>query len=197
MAYKPRLETDVQRIWDMELAPKRSERRGNEMASMQITRNTNLTRRKILLGAMLSAFLSCASTDAEIPNEEIPDEVAFGDVEAETRRFIEWERAIRLSREQEAIKKAALSPIPAPCCSNNSAYTCCCRCNMALSIWGLAKYMISKQKADAKAVRAKTEAWITYINPNGYSGKACYTRGCARPFREDGCGGMRRSQLVF
>ncbi len=55
--------------------------------------------------------------------------------------------------------------------------------------------MISERQSDATAVRAKAEEWIAFINPNGYSGKACYTGGCPRPFREDGCGGMNPSRL--
>jgi len=110
---------------------------------------------------------------------------------------MEWERGIQLNAQQEAIKKAALSEIPAPCCSDNSAYTCCCPCNLSRTIWGLSNYMIAKQGADATAVRAKAEEWIAYMNPNGSDGKSCYTGRCPRPFREDGCGGMNPSQLVF
>ena len=159
---------------------------------MRIPTNKNLTRRKILLGSLLGAFLPYASADSGTHGE-----IVFKDVEVQTRRFMEWERTIRLNSEQETIKKAALSAIPAPCCSDNSAYTCCCPCNMSRSIWGLANYMISKQRADAKVVRAKAEEWIAYINPNGYGGKACYIGRCRRPFREDGCGGMKPSHLVF
>jgi hypothetical protein len=122
-------------------------------------------------------------------------EIVFRDVEDQARTFMEWERKIQLNREQEQIKKDALSAIPAPCCSDNSAYTCCCPCNMSRTIWGLANHMIARQGANAREVRAKAEEWIAYINPNGYDGKACYTGRCPRPFREDGCGGMNASQL--
>ena len=162
------------------------------MAFMRIPTNKNLTRRKILLGSLLGSFLPHASAGSRTQGE-----IVFKDAEAQTRRFMEWARTIRLNSEQETIKKAALSTIPAPCCSDKSAYTCCCPCNMSRSIWGLANYMISEQRADAKVVRAKAEEWIAYINPNGYSGKACYIGRCQQPFREDGCAGMKPSRLVF
>lgn len=147
-------------------------------------------RRRFLLGLLGGGALGCASADTMTSGE-----IVFRDVEDQARTFMEWERRIRLNREQEQIKKDALSAIPAPCCSDNSAYTCCCPCNMSRTIWGLANHMIARQGASAREVRAKTEEWIAYINPNGYDGKACYTGRCPRPFREDGCGGMNASQL--
>ncbi len=108
-----------------------------------------------------------------------------------------WHAEIRLSPAQEAIKKAALEPIPAPCCSDNSAYTCCCSCNISRTIWGLSQYMIARQNASAEQVRAKVREWIAFVNPNGFSGTACYQGGCPRPFREGGCGGMNENDLVI
>ena len=125
------------------------------------------------------------------------DEIVFDDVKARTQQFMEWEKTIRLTPEQEAVKKAALTAMPAPCCDDNSAYTCCCSCNVSRTIWGLSNYMIAEQGADAKMVQAKVNEWITFVNPNGFSGRTCYTRGCGRAFKHDGCGGMRRSQVVF
>lgn len=125
------------------------------------------------------------------------DKVTFGDLEAQTKQFIAWEKTIRLTPEQELVKKAALTEIPAPCCDDNSAYTCCCSCNISRTIWGLANYMITEHDADVRTLQAKVSAWINFITPNGYSGKACYIRGCSRAFKNDGCGGMRRSQVVF
>ncbi len=123
-------------------------------------------------------------------------EIRFSDVEAQSREFMEWERAVKLTPEQEQIKKAALEAIPAPCCSDNSAYTCCCPCNVSRTIWGLSNYMIARQDADAAAVRAKVEEWVAFVNPAGYSGVTCYTGGCARPFHKDGCGGMDANRLI-
>lgn len=154
--------------------------------------NYDISRRDLFLGLSAGALLGFGSSSATAA-----DEIVFQDAEAQARQFIEWERTIHLNPDQERIKKAALSAIPAPCCSDNSAYTCCCPCNMSRTIWGLANHMIARQGADAAAVRVKAKEWIAYINPNGYDGKACYTGRCPRPFREDGCGGMKASQLNF
>jgi hypothetical protein len=110
---------------------------------------------------------------------------------------MEWYRTIKLTPQQEAVKKAALEPLPAPCCADNSAYTCCCQCNVSRTVWGLAHYMIAKQNAGARQVREKVQEWITFVNPKGYSGRSCYNGGCARPFANDGCGGMNAGKLVL
>ena len=124
-------------------------------------------------------------------------EIAFENVGAQSGQFIEWYRTIKLTPEQEAVKKAALVALPAPCCSDNNAYTCCCECNVSRTVWGLAHYMIAKQDAGVEQVRAKVREWIAYVNPNGYSGRSCYNGGCARTFRNDGCGGMNADRLVL
>lgn len=148
------------------------------------------TRREFVLGAAAGAAALLFG------GRRLAAEIHFHDVEAQSRRFIEWERAIALTPRQEQIKKAALEAIPAPCCSDNSAYTCCCPCNISRTIWGLSNYLIAKQNAGAEAVRAKVREWTAFINPDGYSGTACYTGGCARPFRKDGCGGMDAGRLI-
>ena len=102
-------------------------------------------------------------------------EIKFHDVESQSRQFMKWYADIKLTASQESVKKTALDPIPAPCCSDNSAYTCCCPCNMSRTIWGLSQYMIAKQNATAPAVRTKVKEWISFIGPNGFSGSACYT----------------------
>ena len=125
------------------------------------------------------------------------DAIVFDDAKAQTRQFMDWEKTIRLTPQQEAIKKDALTRMPAPCCDDNSAYTCCCSCNVSRTIWGLSNYLIAKQGADAAIVEKRVNEWITFVNPNGYGGKACYAGGCARAFKHDGCGGMRRGNVVF
>ena len=124
-------------------------------------------------------------------------DIEFRDVEAQSREFMRWHAEIRLTPAQEAVKKAALGPIPAPCCSDNSSYTCCCSCNISRTIWGLSQYMIAKQNATAEQVGRKVKEWIAFINPRGFSGSACYQGGCPRPFREGGCGGMKADELVL
>lgn len=126
-----------------------------------------------------------------------PDAIAFHDMKAQTLEFIAWDSSIQLTPEQEAVKKAALEALPAPCCNDNSAYTCCCPCNISRSTWGLSKWLITEKGFSANQVREKASEWIAYINPNGYSGKACYTGGCSRPFHKDGCGGMNPNDVQF
>lgn len=123
--------------------------------------------------------------------------VRFNDVAAQTHEFHAYNRSIRLNEGQEAIMREALTELPAPCCSDKTAYTCCCECNMAKSWWGLSKHLIADEGYDAEQVRDAVEDWFAFINPDGFSGDACYTGGCFRPFRENGCGGMDESQIAL
>lgn len=116
---------------------------------------------------------------------------------AETEQFLSWYRTIELTAEQESLRVQALSELPAPCCKEFSAATCCCSCNMARAGWGLAKHLIVEQGATAEQVRAEVAAWHRAINPGGFSGDACFTGGCGRPFAKNGCGGMKETELVF
>jgi hypothetical protein len=115
----------------------------------------------------------------------------------ETERFLEYERTIDLTPEQEAIRVEALEALPAPCCKQFSAATCCCKCNMARATWGLAKHLIVDQGADVETVRTTVAQWHHAINPDGFSGDSCFTGGCSRSFRDNGCGGMKDGELVF
>jgi hypothetical protein len=114
---------------------------------------------------------------------------------AETERFLAYERDITLTPAQEAVRVAALEALPAPCCKEFSAATCCCRCSMARATWGLAKHLIVNEKASVEKVRAAVAAYHHAINPSGFSGDVCATGGCGRPFADNGCGGM--GSLVF
>ena len=126
-----------------------------------------------------------------------PETIRFTDVEKQTRQFMGWYETIKLTPEQDAVKREALEAIPAPCCSNNSAYTCCCPCNMSRAIWGLSAHMIVNNGANAKQVRDKVQEWVKFIAPEGFSGDSCYRGGCGRPFNKNGCGGMKPEALVF
>jgi LPS sulfotransferase NodH len=125
------------------------------------------------------------------------DPVAFTDVKADTARFMAWEKEIQLTPNQEAVKRAALEALPAACCGDNSAYTCCCPCNLSRSVWGLSQYLVAKENYSATQVREKVASWIEYVNPDGFSGQACYKGGCPRPFSKDGCGGMNPNEVNF
>jgi hypothetical protein len=125
-----------------------------------------------------------------------PPAVRFTDAPRQAAEFITYYHAIPLTAAQEAIKQEALSKIPAPCCGQFSIATCCCPCNLAKSAWGLAHFLIAKQGYAAPRVRATVEEWLQFSNPGGYSGDACFTRGCARPFDHNGCGGMDEHRIL-
>jgi hypothetical protein len=97
-----------------------------------------------------------------------------------------------LTAEEEAVKKEALSKLEAPCCDDNRMDTCCCPCNLAKTAWGLSAYLIHVKHYDATQVRTKVAEWLEFVNPNGFTGDACYTAGgCDRAISSNGCGGMK------
>lgn len=121
--------------------------------------------------------------------------LVFRDAKAQAREFIGYDHSIKLTPEQEAIKKATLEPMPAACCRNSSAYTCCCPCNLSKSLWGLSNYAIARQHATAAELRTVVDAWLAYANPGGLRGTACYEGRCEEKPSKDGCGGMNESDL--
>lgn len=156
-----------------------------------------MTRSKSLrwtLFAVFSLALVIVVGSLVVPSA-VGGELSFDDIGAQTKRFIEYEASIKLTTQQDAIKREALEAIPAPCCSDNTAYTCCCPCNMARAIWGLSAYLITEKEADATAVREGVQAWLKAAAPKGHSGDVCYTGGCGRGLSENGCGGMNRTRL--
>jgi hypothetical protein len=158
-------------------------------------RPQSLRPRLLALTALTAAVLLAGIAFAADSTSQDP--VPFTDVKAQTARFIELHESIKLSPEQEAIKKEALTAMPAPCCSNNTAYTCCCPCNMSRSVWGLSHLLITEHGYNAEQVRTKVQEWIQFINPGGFSGDVCGTGGCDRPFAKNGCGGMRKGQVTW
>ncbi len=120
-----------------------------------------------------------------------PAPMKFTDVRGQSAEFVGYWKSIALTPEQEAVKKAALEALPAPCCSDNTAYTCCCPCNLSKTTWGLANYLIAKRGYDAEQVKTAAAEWIKFVNPTGFSGKGCYTGMCPKPFAQGGCGGMK------
>lgn len=149
----------------------------------------------VLAVATLFAFQVAAAAKAQTVHTVAG--LSFHDVAAQTREFIAYDDSIQLTPEQEAIRVEALSAIPAPCCSQYSAATCCCPCNMAKAVWGLSKYLITEKAADAAQVRQAAKDWFGFINPKGFSGDACFTGGCGRAFHANGCGGMSKDHPVF
>jgi hypothetical protein len=146
----------------------------------------------------LALFAGASLLTAASPTGKVaaPAKPAFTDVKAQTEEFLRYEQAIRLTPQQEAVKREALSALPAPCCSDKTLYTCCCPCHMAKTAWGLANYLIARQGYGVEQTRAKVSEWIQFINPAGFPGDTCYQGGCARPFAKAGCGGMS-APVVF
>lgn len=54
-------------------------------------------------------------------NKTLPE---FKDLRFETQKYIDYFYTIKLSPSEQKILEKALRPIPAPCCSDNSALTC-------------------------------------------------------------------------
>jgi hypothetical protein len=125
------------------------------------------------------------------------DPAAFTGGREETAEFIQWNGAITLTPEQEAVRVAALKVLPAPCCKEFTADKCCCPCNMAKATWGLAKHLIAIEGRSTEEVRSTVAAWHRAINPEGFEGDSCSTGKCGLAFRHDGCGGMDGKNLVF
>jgi hypothetical protein len=141
----------------------------------------------LLLGALGGA--AAATGPAKRPS--------FDDVKARTAEFIGWSHSIRLTPEQEEAKRRALSSVPAPCCQEYSIATCCCPCNLAKTVWGLANYAVARLGYDVAQTRALTLEWLQATNPAGSTGDACHRGGCPKPFSADGCGGMDEGAVVF
>lgn len=146
----------------------------------------------------LLVLLAVALLPLALGAEPTSGPLEFHDVEKQTLEFVGYYESIDMSAEQMAVRQAALEPLPAACCSDKSAATCCCECNMSRSVWGLSNFLIAEHGADAETVRAAVEEWVEFINPEGFPGDTCYSPGgCMKAFKNDGCGGMRADRVVF
>lgn len=146
---------------------------------------------RIAVGTAVAVFLGSWAAAAESRKLE------FSDVRRQTAEFMRYHESIRLTSGQQKVFEAALLALPAPCCSDNTALTCCCPCNHARTWWGLSKHLIADLGHDAEQVTAKVAEWFAFVNPRGFSGDVCYTRGCERSFAENGCGGMNPGHVAF
>ncbi len=158
----------------------------NGPASNRLSRFVGAALPAALLAAAFVGFAMAGKASA----------VTRRDLAAETREYMKRADA-PLPPELQKVRDEVLSKIPAPCCAKFSAATCCCPCNLAKSIWGLASTMLVKQRASTKQLREAVLEWIRVNNPGGWSGDACFTGGCGRPFAKNGCGGMDERQVVF
>jgi len=121
---------------------------------------------------------------------------ALRSVRAQAEQYIDYWNAIPLNADQQRVKAEALNAIKAPCCSEYTMLTCCCPCNLAKGVWGLSHYLIAKKSYTAPQVRKAVLGWLESINPGGFTGNACSTGGCKRPFARNGCGGMEATQVI-
>lgn len=121
--------------------------------------------------------------------------LVFSNVAEQSREFIGYNSSILLTAPQNAIKREVLQGMPAACCKDSNAYTCCCNCNLSRTVWGLSNFVLARHGATAGELRDVVRAWYAHINPAGYSGDSCYVGGCSRAFRENGCGGMSEKNL--
>lgn len=125
-----------------------------------------------------------------------------------TQQLIDWFYSIPLLPEEEAIMQQALETIPAPCCDDNSAATCCCECNLARSVWGLSAYLIHEKGCGVEETREAALQWLQFargdyyiaaaLKVNGYFPQdynlttygSCYRGMCEFPLTQGGCAGM-------
>lgn len=149
----------------------------------------------VLIASFTIGFSVSACGTPELRAESGDDFAFSDDLEAQSREFIALYDEIQLTPEQEAIKKAALEQLPAPCCSDNTAYTCCCPCNLSRTVWGMSAHLIANLGYDAEQVKAKAEEWFELTTKDSHTGDACYTGGCMKAFDDNGCGGMSPHQL--
>ena len=68
---------------------------------------------------------------------------------------------------------------------------------MAKTIWGLSHFLIARKGCTAPDVIAAVRRWVAFINPLGFTGDSCYTGGCERAFRRNGCGGMDETKIIY
>ena len=149
----------------------------------------------IITAAALSGFALPIKAETAVTQKN--HRPVFKDLPAQTKEFIGYADSISLAPEQQKVKEAVLSTIPAPCCKKFSTATCCCPCNMAKSIWGLSNFMLARHNASAEELRTAVDGWIRVINPSGFTGDACDNGGCKRPFAKNGCAGMDQEHLIF
>jgi hypothetical protein len=167
---------------------------------MKDTKASPLSRHRIrntvLAAAATGGLLWSADSFALTKRASDSHPISFRDAQAQAREFIRENERMTLTPAQQKVMTQALSSVPASCCAQYSVSTCCCPCNLARSVWGLSKTLIQKHGASESQVRRAVTEWLTFINPRGSAGNACFTGGCDRPFHKDGCGGMDAKTLL-
>jgi hypothetical protein len=57
--------------------------------------------------------------------------------------------------------------------------------------------VIAKKGYTAPQVKRAVTDWLAFVNTRGFTGNACFSGGCKRPFSKNGCGGMDATQVVL
>jgi len=143
-----------------------------------------------------------------VPAAETETSYGFALSPSNTQQFIDWYYATPLLPEEKEIMQQALETIPAPCCDDNSAATCCCECNLARSVWGLSAYLIHEKGYGIEEVREAARQWLQFARGDYYIAAAlkargyfpqdydlttygsCYRGMCEFPLSQGGCAGM-------
>ncbi len=167
------------------------------------------------LGGCNSAPSTGAAKTVAEPYAQEGDATAYGIPlsVSNAAQFVNYYNTYKLTSEQDAIKREALTALVAPCCDDNTMYTCCCPCNLAKSVWGLSAYLIVEKGYNAAAVRQAALQWLQFIRPDYYRAieleqqglnprdyglrhsASCYEGKCELPFSEGGCAGMNALKL--
>jgi hypothetical protein len=147
----------------------------------------------LIFGAPLAASLALERAASSHASRSMK----YFDVPSQTAEFIGYSRSISLTPAQQGVREKALRAMAAPCCKKYPLATCCCECNLAKSVWGLTNFLIVRKGAGAGEVKDAVGSWLSFVNPNGFSGDACDSAGgCARRFAHNGCGGMDERNLL-
>ena len=151
-----------------------------------------------------------------IPQEGSPTSYGIPLAWENAQFFADWFYTVELTPEQATVVKQVLSEIPAPCCDDNSVYSCCCTkngkiCNLTRSARGLAHWLVAARGFEGEDLKAAVEEWLRFLKPEYYLARAleeqglnpadyglaahetyesCYARQCEAPLDAGGCGGM-------
>lgn len=153
--------------------------------------------------AAVAALLAIVYAGPMILNQDAPEVVQLAttpithaSVHERATEYVSYNNSLTLTADQKRVMDEALSEIPAPCCSEFSIATCCCPCNLAKSVWGLTKFLITHEHAGVLEITAAVKDWMRLMNPGGFTGDACTKGHCNRPFDKNGCGGMNENDIL-
>jgi hypothetical protein len=147
----------------------------------------------LVVGVMLSSTIALAGDSGQMHQMKDGEKKMVS--RAEVLEHMQYGKAHDLTDAQEALRVAGLDGLTAPCCKDFSAATCCCPCNLAKALWGMTKKMIIEDEATAEEINVAAAGWLENISAKEFTGDACFTGGCGRNMRNNGCGGMAESDV--